>query len=274
MTYENGKLARGYPRRRREGAAFSSDSLAIGYSLRSPSGLAVTEVSALVDGRPLPGAAAKGFTPVNLASETTERITVTGLPQRDVTLSLVARAGELESVLASVRLKYQGAAQAAAPTSTVSLYALVVGVAKFKDASVNKLDWAAKDARDFAEALQRQTRLYRKVEIKLLTDEDADNGAILDGLTWLKRQVSQGDVGVVFLSGHGVTDPGGDYYYVPYNARLEEVGGVLLPTSGSSVPDQAIYRTLKQLAGNAFFSLRHLPCGQSRRRLVQGRGGL
>ncbi|MGO9544336.1 MAG: caspase domain-containing protein, partial [Rhodomicrobium sp.] len=72
-------------------------------------------------------------------------------------------------------------------------------------------------------------------------------------LTWLKRQVGAGDVGVVFLSGHGVTDPSGDYYYVPYNARLEDVGGVKLPTRSSSVPDTEINRALKQLAGNAFF---------------------
>jgi len=100
--------------------------------------------------------------------------------------------------------------QATAPAeavSTVSLYALVVGVAKFKDPAVNHLEWAAKDARDFAAALKRPSRLYRKVEVKLLTDEDADSGSILDGLTWLKRQVGQGDVGVVFLAGHGVSAP-------------------------------------------------------------------
>jgi hypothetical protein len=41
--------------------------------------------------------------------------------------------------------------------------------------------------------------------------------------------------------------------WMSHNARLEDVGGVLLPTTGSSVPDQAIYRTLNQLAGNACF---------------------
>ncbi len=40
---------------------------------------------------------------------------------------------------------------------TVSLYALVVGVAKFKDPAVNKLERAAKDARDFAAALKGRT---------------------------------------------------------------------------------------------------------------------
>ncbi len=192
------------------------------------------------------------------ASEDSEsELTLPGLPQRDLTLSLVARAGTIESVPASIRLKYQGAApEPASPKEsgpTVSLYALVVGVAKFKDPAVNPLGWAAKDARDFAAALKTQTRLYRKIEVKLLTDEDADNGSIIDGLAWLQRQVGQGDVGVVFLAGHGVTAASGEYYYVPYNARLEDMPGGPLPSRGTSVPDAEIARVLKQLAGNALF---------------------
>ncbi|MGO9461606.1 MAG: caspase family protein, partial [Rhodomicrobium sp.] len=237
-----------------EGGTFATDSITVSYSVRSPSGLTVTEVSALVDGRPLAGATIRGLIPVSVSDDTEKSIALTGLPQRDLTLSLVARAGDAESVPASIRLKFQGAAAPpAASASTVSLYALVVGVSKFKDPNVNHLEWAAKDARDFAAALKRPSGLYRKVEVKLLTDEDADSGAILDGLTWLKRQVGQGDVGVVFLSGHGVTDPSGDYYYVPYNAKIEDVAGVRLPTRGSSVPDTEFSRTLKQLAGNALF---------------------
>jgi WD40 repeat protein len=235
-----------------EGGEFASDGLTLEYSLRSPSGQTVTEVAALIDGRPLPGAATGGAMPVDLRSEATARMQLTGLPQRDFTLSLVARAGGLDSPPASVRLKFKGAAPASAPT--VALYALVVGVGKFKDAKINPLDWAGKDARDFADALKRQQgKLYRKVEVKLLAEEEADNASIIDGLTWLGRQVSQGDVGVVFLAGHGVTDPRGNYSYVPYNARLEDVAGVALPTRASSVPASEIRQALRDLVGNALF---------------------
>ena len=241
-----------------DGAQFSSDRLSIRYSLRSPSALAISELTALVDGRPLSAIPPPGG--VSQSSDSEASVTLSGLPQRDLTLSLAARAGGLESAPASVRLKFQGATQqpaadsAAKTASTVSLYALVVGVGKFKDESINGLAWAGKDARDFAAALEEQEgRLYRKVDVRLLSDENADNASILDGLTWLKRQVSQGDVGVLFLAGHGVTDPSGDYYYVPYNARIETVAGLSLPTRGSSVPDTEISHTLKQLAGNAVF---------------------
>jgi WD40 repeat protein len=237
-----------------EGSTFAGDSLTLSYSLRSPSGLAISEVNALVDGRPL--FSLKSRIQVSASEDTASELTLTGLPQRDLTLSLVARAGDLESAQSSVRIKFQGAPKPSLPvasTPTVSLYALVVGVAKFKDPKINPLSWAAKDARDFAAALKQQSRLYRKVEVKLLTGEEADSGAILDGLAWLERQAAPGDTGVVFLAGHGVTDAGGDYYYVPYNAKLEEVAGVPLPTRGSSVPGSEIGRALKQLAGNALF---------------------
>jgi WD40 repeat protein len=243
-----------------EGSPFSSDSLIIHFNLRSPSGLAISEVAALVDGRPLPGATIRGIAHAS-AGEGGEQslITLTGLPPRDLTLSLVARTGELESTPASIRLKFKGAIPAPAPApsaaaSAVSLYALVVGVSKFKDPNIKELNWAAKDARDFAAALKGQEgRLYRKVEVKLLADEDATNGAILNSLSWLKRQVGQGDVGVVFLAGHGITDPSGDYYYVPYNAEFEDVAGLVLPTRATAVPDSEISRVLKELAGNALF---------------------
>ncbi len=240
------------------GDDFSEDSVTLRYALRSPSGQPVSQVVALVDGRPLPGASFRGPSNVNATSDAETTVTLSGLPRRDIALSLVASSDGVESTPATVRLKYDGSKQPSASqaqqASTVSLYALVVGVGKFKEAKIDNLAWAGKDARDFAAALQaQQGKLYRKVEVKLLADEDADSGSILDGLTWLQRQVSQGDVGVVFLAGHGVTAPSGDYYYVPYNARVENVAGVMLPTRGSSVPDTEISHTLKQLAGNALF---------------------
>ncbi|MGO9547618.1 MAG: caspase family protein [Rhodomicrobium sp.] len=240
----------------REGDTFSGDSLTLRYSVRSPAGLAVSEVSALVDGRPLPAATPKGFVPVSATDESERSMVLTGLPQRDVTLSLVARAANIESVPFIVHLKYRGAPASAAPKG--SLYALAVGVAKFKDPQVPALRWAAKDARDFKASLEKQQgRLYAKVEVRLLAGEQADRDAIVDGLEWLTRQVGKDggkdDVGVLFLSGHGFTTPIGQYYYIPHNARIENVDGKLLPTRSSAVPDSEITETLAALKGKALF---------------------
>jgi hypothetical protein len=245
-----------------EGDTFSADSLTVRYTLRSPSGVQVSEVRALVDGRPLPGGAEKGFFPVSTTADTQQSITLTGLPQRDITLSLIARAGGLESTPAIIHLKFRGVPR---PTPKGSLYAVVVGVGTFKDPSVKPtLLWAGNDARDFAAALKRQEgRLYQKVEVKLLREGEADNASIIDDLVWLAGEVREGDVGVVFLSGHGVTDPSGDYYFVPYNAVMENAAGAYLPRRSTSVPDTEISHALKQLVGNALFFFDTCHAGQA-----------
>ena len=244
-----------------EGGTFSADSLTVSYTLRSPSGFKVSEVRALVDGRPLAGGADKGFIPVSKTADTQQSITLTGLPQRDITLSLVGRAGDLESTAAIIHLKYQGVPR---PVPKGSLYAVVVGVGKFKDPSMPGLRWPAKDASDFAVALRRQEgRLYQKVEVKLLSDEVANNASIIDALEWLGERVRESDVGVLFLSGHGVTNQKGDYFFVPYNAEMVSQAGVTFPKRSTSVPDTEIGNALKQLLGNAVFFFDTCEAGQA-----------
>ena len=244
-----------------EGGTFSADSLTVRYTVRSPSGLQVSKVGAFVDGRPLPGATAKGFSPFSRSEDAEQSITLTGLPQRDIALSLVASAGDLESTAASVRLKYQGLPR---PVPKGSLYAVVVGVGRFKDPSVPALRWPAKDASDFAAALQRQQgRLYQNVEVHLLPDEVADRTSIIDALEWLGDRVRESDVGVVFLSGHGVTSQKGDYFFVPYNAEMVSQAGGRLPKRSTSVPDTEIGNALKQLLGNAVFFFDTCHAGQA-----------
>ncbi len=245
----------------KEGAAFASDSLTVSYSVRSPAGLPISEVTALVDGHPLPGAKAKGFIPVSLSDEAEQSLILTGVPAKDINLSLVARAGDVESERVTISLKYKGstpepvaARVAGGGALKRSLYLLAVGAGDFQDAQIPHLDYAGKDARDFAAALKNQEgKLYSAVEVKLLTGDKADRASIVRGLTWLKRQVARGDVGMVFLSGHGVSDPIGDYYFVPHNAEIENVGGLSLPTRDSSVPDSEFSAAFKNVAGDAFF---------------------
>ena len=104
-----------------------------------------------MDGRPLPGATDKGFIPVSASADTEQSVTLTGLPQRDITLSLVARAGDLEGTRAIIQLKFRGAPSVAIKGS---LYAVVVGVGTFKDPNVPASRWAARDA----------TRLRRRAQ--------------------------------------------------------------------------------------------------------------
>ena len=68
------------------------------------------------------------------------------------------------------------------------LYVLAVGVSSYREKSL-KLDYAAKDARDFVRAIKRQKgSIYKKVHVNLLDDSKATRNAIEKGLEWLEKQ--------------------------------------------------------------------------------------
>jgi uncharacterized caspase-like protein len=61
------------------------------------------------------------------------------------------------------------------------------------------------------------------VEVRLLTDDQATKGNILDGLEWLQRQVTAKDVAVLFFAGHGINDTTGGFYFLPADADIERL---------------------------------------------------
>jgi len=123
---------------------------------------------------------------------------------------------------------------------------LAIGISNYQKPEY-RLRFAAKDAQDFSAAMQRQKgRLYRDVEIRLLTDQRATRDDVADGLDWLQKQVTQKDVGMVFLAGHGVNDPNGLYYFLPQNADTDKL-------KRTGIPFSDIKNTLSTLAGKALF---------------------
>jgi WD40 repeat protein len=109
------------------------------------------------------------------------------------------------------------------------LWILAVGVSSYKDPSIQGLNFAHRDADGFTSILKAQKdKGYREVNSRVLTNENATRASVLAGLDWLKANVAEGDVGVVFLSGHGFTMATDRRYY--YGAsdvdlnRLTETG--------------------------------------------------
>ena len=135
---------------------------------------------------------------------------------------------------------------AAAGDLRPTLYVLAVGVSKYQNTSI-QLAYAAKDASDFSNVLKTQeNQLYRKVEVKLLTDAGARRDDILDGLEWIRREMTARDVGVVFMAGHGINDNDGIYYFLPQDTdpdRLKRTGVIFTE----------IRNTLASLPGKALF---------------------
>jgi len=179
------------------------------------------------------------------------------LPARDSVLRVLADNRHGSSQPLQLNLSWQGASSPPASTALARplprgagegaqalprLWLLAVGVSRFADPAMPALRFAHLDATAFADTLRQQAgRAYREVQTRVLTDAQADQASILAGLQWLQAQMAEGDVGMVFLAGHGFTI-GADhrYYFGSHDARLDQ-----LPDTG--VPYKAIQDTLVAL---------------------------
>jgi WD40 repeat protein len=194
------------------------------FRVRAPSGEPIKEILIRSEGLLLGKFAPPKLNGKNEA-EGTLRVTV---PQRDIELLLFARNRFAVSEPATVHIKWSGA-QVGIAADQRKLYVLAVGVSNYDDPKL-KLGFAAKDAIDFVNALKRQTgKAYTEVVPRILIDRDATLAKIREGLIWLGDNVRSDDIGMVFLSGHGVDDPAGTYYYLPRDVDKAHIASTALP---------------------------------------------
>ncbi|MEA3348831.1 MAG: caspase family protein, partial [Pseudomonadota bacterium] len=220
-----------------DGAEISTNRVLLRYRIKKPSGEPVTGVKVFVDGRPLGKRGIKIEKKPGIAEVSVD------VPARDCEVSIVAENRFSASDPATVRLRWRGAE---AFVIKPKLYVLAIGVSAYEDKSL-ALQFAAKDAKDFASVLQRQKgHLYREVVVKLLTDREAERGNILDGLDWVLHETTQKDIAMIFLAGHGINDDYGTYYYLPQNVNTEKL-------RRTGVPYSEIKNTVKSIAGKALF---------------------
>ncbi len=220
----------------KDGTTVSQANIILKCSIRSPSDAPVTGVRARVNGQ------------VVTVARNADEVTVP-IPPQDNVIPLFAENRNGTSIPAILMLVWEGAALAKSKDEfeiKPKLYLLAVGVSDY-DNPRYKLGLAAKDARDFAAALQNQKgRLYREVEVKLLTDKKAGRDDVLEGLDWLQKQVTSRDIGMLFLAGHGFNDAAGVYYFMPSNANVDKL-------KSTGVVFTEIKNTLSNLAGKALF---------------------
>ncbi len=209
---------------------FRSKEIKLKYSLRSPSGLDISQVDVLLDGRPLPE---QQLTGLKLTAEGKIGEITIPLPERDVEVALIARTSRAVSQPTRVALKWAGAPPKPKTPEFAKpvLYALLIGVSNYQNSDY-RLRYAAKDARDLSEALMlQQGGVYRQVVTKILTDKDATAGNIRDGLEWLESEVTHRDVGLLFLAGHGITDLKQRFYYLPFDGDPKRLRRTAIPQS-------------------------------------------
>ncbi|MGE3832339.1 MAG: caspase family protein, partial [Parvibaculaceae bacterium] len=213
--------------------------IAVKYRLTSPTGRGVTRVEARIDGRPVITRGMEVITEDYPLNETLEaHITV---PPRDSELSIIAYIGDQPSVSATIPIKWMGVT---ADARKGKLFAVLVGVSAYANPSL-KLNYAAKDAADFAQALAAQKgRLYESVNIVELLDGNANKSAVETALARLKKEVGPDDTAVIFLAGHGVTDKQYDFYYLTADADADPA-----MLSATAIDGDNIRKTLSQIAG-------------------------
>ncbi len=132
-------------------------------------------------------------------------------------VQLVARSGDTASEPLRFQVDRSGARPLEPAAPTGALYVVAIGIGAYPDRAM-RLDLPAKDATDFVAVQQRQRGfLYREVEARVLRDSQATRSAIEDAMHWLEAQVGPGDLGMVFMAGHGFNDAAGRYYFVPYD---------------------------------------------------------
>jgi hypothetical protein len=104
-----------------------------------------------------------------------------------------------------------------APAPRGKLYHVAIGVSKYRNPKFN-LSYAHADAEALVQAFQQQGTIFEKQYSRLLTDEQATREGILESLPPLKSKVTQYDLVLVTLSGHGANlEDGNSFYFLPHD---------------------------------------------------------
>jgi hypothetical protein len=128
-----------------------------------------------------------------------------------------------------LRFEVRRTAPAAAPQPAGRLRVVAVGVSRYRRPDY-ALGLAAKDARDFVDTMRTLgSGVFADVQARLLLDEAATVRAIDEALGWLADDARPGDTVAVFFAGHGVTDAGGRYWFLPHEGEFEKLRGTAVP---------------------------------------------
>lgn len=154
-----------------------------------------------------------------------------------------AETASSEGLSEEIRVEY-APEQVAKP----ALYVLAVGVSEYQNPDYT-LKYCGADAREMAAAFEAQSKtIYREVKTQVVLDRNATRRGVIDGLNWLKRQMTQHDVGVFFFAGHGVRDDEGLFYLFPTDGDVESL-------DSTGVGEDHVKRLLQSVPGRLVLML-------------------
>lgn len=114
------------------------------------------------------------------------------------------------------------------------LYALVVGVSKYKDSKIPKLDLSDKDAKEFGEFLKTQNQIFKTANVTYLLNEKATKSEVEKYLYYTLPKAEKEDTVILFFSGHGAFDPirPNDFLFLPFDAEPQYLGTTSVKMTG------------------------------------------
>jgi len=126
-----------------------------------------------------------------------------------------------EEMLRSKAAEVTFTREGAKPPATV-LQALSIGVTTYRNEAWNNLKYADADATSFAtlagEGAQRQ----------VLVNGNATSSNVKFALAQMKQSVTEDDVAAIFLAGHGILGPNGDYYFLLHDSDEKDLANTAL----------------------------------------------
>jgi uncharacterized caspase-like protein len=126
--------------------------------------------------------------------------------------------GQMASEPLRVNVDASGATDAPRPR----MFVIAIGVSDYVMPDW-KLQFAAKDARAFADAIKAAASgIYADVQVRLVPQEQATRAGIAAAFAEIKGVVKASDVFVLFVAGHGRTvESTGTYYFLPRDLTFE-----------------------------------------------------
>jgi Caspase domain len=108
-------------------------------------------------------------------------------------------------------------------------WALVVGISRFTDSEIPRLNFTTADAKSFAAALEDPNiGGFSADNVHLLTDDQATTKNIKEELNWIARHAQPDDLVVIYVATHGtprtMDSAGGANYLVTYDTEIYNDG--------------------------------------------------
>ncbi len=128
----------------------------------------------------------------------------------------------------------QAPATATTQLRTGDLYALVVGVSRYRDGKIPKLELSDKDAKAFGEFLETQKEVFKDTRVTYLLNEKATKSEVEKYLYYTLPKAGKSDTVILFFSGHGAYDPlrPAEFLFLAFDTEPDYLGTTAVKMSG------------------------------------------